>query len=391
MLYKIKISVLLFTITLFVNAQEIGSNFNHNAEMIDFEYLKKAQVEWIRTTPRILDYVDGILSLENDPALQNVIKAGELGYKVAFGYRWDFKKRNKRIPEPNSEEEQLYFEYAKKMLAKVAKYVQVFKLGNEPNLETLKLDMYENEDGVIPLIRFTERLMTEVVDPYFEKEGLERPDMYVGSFPRLFMENEREIPGVRKMIEFAHKNDKITGLAVHLHISDTLQIDDSFKFVRSIMPKKPIIVPEFSLFRMYNSKLSEPVAINETGKAFLKKYNHNPNWKNYDYFTHTNTNGVSQQEWSDFFATRDWFPQHNLKIYYDRYKKYGVVLATYPLVQQSCPQNMTPTSPTWFINPIFCKISLLPQPNGEISSNPLHFQDFLDIVAEGKSRKLERQ
>lgn len=382
---KIIVCILLFSSAIY--AQEIGSNFNHNPEMIDFYYLEKAKVEWIRTTPRILDYVDGKLNIEDDPGLQKVIEAGERGYKIAFGYRWDFKLRDKNIPNPDSEEEKLYFQYATKILEKVGPYVNIFKLGNEPNLETLKEDLYENNQGIVPLIRFTERLMNLVVDPYFKNAGLKRPDMYVGSFPRLFMKSEQEVPGVRKMIEFAHNSDKITGLAVHLHISDTIQIDQSLEYVRSIMPNKPIIVPEFSLFRMYNAKLSEPVAINESGKTFLKKHNHNPDWKNYDYFTYTNTNGVSQQEWFDFFATRDWFPQHNLKIFYNRYKKYGVVLATYPLIQQSCPKNMTADSPTWFINPIFCKISLLPQPNGDISSNPLHFNDFIDIVEDGKNRK----
>ncbi|WP_299556368.1 hypothetical protein [Seonamhaeicola sp.] len=368
-------------------SQEIGANFNHNAEIIDFRYLEKAEVEWVRTTPRILDYVDGVLNIENDTALKKVIEAGEYGYKVAFGYRWDFKKRNKRIPDPNSDEEKLYFKYAEKMLSKVARYIKVFKLGNEPNLETLKEDLYENEEGVVPLIRFTERLMTHVVDPYFKKAGLERPDMYVGSFPRLFMKTEQQIPGVIQMIEFAQKSDEITGLAVHLHISDTAQIDESFKFVRNIMPDKPIIVPEFSLFRLYNTKLNNLIAANKSGKAFLKKYNYDPNLKVYEYFTHTNTNGVSQQEWEDFFGTQAWYPQHNLKIYYDKFKKYGVVLATYPLLQQSCPKTMTPNSPTWFINPIFCQFTLKLQPNGDIASNPLHFQDFLDIVREGKTRK----
>ena len=371
-----------------VIGQELGSNFNHNPEIIDFEYLKKVKVEWIRTTPRLLDYVEGKLQIENDPGIQKVVEAGEKGYKVAFGFRWDFKMRGKRLPLPGSVEEQYYFETACRILELVGPYVTIFKLGNEPNLETMQEDLEEDENGMVPLVRFTERQLTEVVLPYFKKrDSANMPDIYVGSFPRLFMKKEQQNPGVRKIIEFAHGDDRITGLALHLHISDTIQIDQSFEYVRSIMPTKPMIVPEFSLYRLYRKNLAEPLIINDTGKAFVEKYDLNPDWKLYHWFTKANSQGVSQQEWADMFATRDWFPKHNLKIYYDRFVKYGVVLATYPLLQQNCPEKMTPKSPAWFINPIFCQKSLIKNEKGEFSANPLHFDDFVELVEKGKVKQ----
>lgn len=177
------------------------------------------------------------------------------------------------------------------------------------------------------------------------------------------------------------------GLALHLHISDSSEIDESFRFVRSLMPDKPIIVPEFSFHRLYIQMLDESLVANPKGERFVKKYNRNPEWKLYDWFGYANTHGVSREEWKDLFDTLEGFPHHNLLTYYDSFQKYVVVLATYPLFQQSAPKNMTANSPAWFINPIFCQKSLLKQPNGEYSTNPLHFEDFIRIVKKGKAGK----
>jgi len=43
---------------------QFGANFNHNPEIMDFYYLRKAKAKWIRTTPRIFDFIDGHLDAE---------------------------------------------------------------------------------------------------------------------------------------------------------------------------------------------------------------------------------------------------------------------------------------------------------------------------------------
>lgn len=375
----------LFFISIPFFAQELGSNFNHNPEIIDFDYLKKAQVDWIRTTPRILDYVNGVLHVKGDPALSKVVEAGERGYKIAFGFRWDFALNDLRIPEAGSEKETQLFDKAREILEVVGPYVDIFKLGNEPNLETLPEDMQRNENGDIPLVSFTDRLLYRVVLPYFKKHPeYDTPDIYVGSFPALFEKRFQENPGVNALLHYTQHNNDVTGLSLHLHVEDTLEIDKAFKYVRSIVKKKPFIVPEFSLHRLYRSKLSEPIGVNKAGLEFAKKYGRDPEWKLYQWYGYANTHRLSPEEWEAMFATRTWYPQHYLKIYFDRFKKYGVVLATYPLFQQSCPEGMTPNSPAWFINPIFCQKSLQLQSDGSFSPNPLCYKDFVMLVNENR-------
>lgn len=367
-------------------AQEIGANFNHDPEIIDFEYLKKTPVEWVRSTPYIFEYIRGEKNPQTEPGLQKLIDASKMGYKVAFGYRWDFKKFNLPVPAPGSAEEKKYFGVARQILERVGSYIQMFKLGNEPNLETLEADLERNQEGIVPLVRFTERLLTEVVEPYYRKNRrLKRPDVYVGSLPRLFMKIEQNRPGVSGLIELAQKNKQIKGLAVHLHISDSLEMEEAFRFTRSIMPDKPIIIPEYSLFRLYNKHVSDLLGASEKGKAFAAKYGYSNDMKLYEWYSKANSQRVSATEWAELFASRTWFPPNFMQTYYRYFQKYGVVLATYGYLSQSAPTNMGPNSPTWFINPIFPMKSLLPQPDGSYTPNPLWYEDFVESVNRGKA------
>ncbi|SDG13276.1 hypothetical protein [Chitinophaga filiformis] len=370
-----------------VYAQEIGANFNHDPEIIDLAYLKKTPVEWIRTTPYIFQYIQGEKDPATEPGLQKVIDARKAGYKVAFGFRWDFKKYKLRIPQPGSVEEKKYFATATAILDRVGAYIDLFKLGNEPNLETMEPDLQVNAEGVVPLVRFMERLLNEVVEPYYKQHPkLNRPDVYVGSLPALFEKEQQQKPGVTGLIKLAQENSRIKGLAIHLHISDSLDMDNAFRFVRAIMPHKPIIVPEYSLFRLYNSHVSDELGSSEAGINFASKYHYPPGMKLYEWYSKANTQRVSADEWADLFASRPWFPPHFMQTYYRYFQQYGVVLATYGYLSQSAPAKVGPGTAIWFVNPIFPMKSLLPQADGSYTPNPLWFNDFIDIVSHGKKK-----
>jgi hypothetical protein len=371
-----------------LNAQEIGANFNHDPEIIDITYLKKTPVEWIRTTPYIFEYINGQKDPATEIGLAKIIEAKEAGYNVAFGFRWDFKKHNLSIPEPGSAEENTYFGVASAILNRVGSYIDIFKLGNEPNLETKEEDLQRNADGVVPLVRFTKRLLTEVVEPYYKNHPEQkRPDVYVGSFPALFERKHQQSPAVLELIKWAHENKNIKGLSIHLHIADSTQMDEVFRFVRNMMPAKPIIVPEYSLFRLYNKHVGDELGDSPEGILFAKRYNYVPSMKVYEWYTKVNTQRVSTQEWSDFFASRKWFPKNFMQTYYRYFAKSGVVLATYGYFSQSAPQKVGPGTPIWFVNPIFPGKSLLPHADGSIMENPLWFNDFVNSANKGKELK----
>ncbi|TWV89191.1 hypothetical protein [Chitinophaga pinensis] len=251
----------------------------------------------------------------------------------------------------------------------------------------MEQDLQVNAAGVVPLVRFTERLLNEVVEPYYQQHPqLTRPDVYAGSLPALFEKEQQQKPGVSGLIRLAQENNHIKGLAIHLHISDSLDMEKAFRFVRTIMPDKPIIVPEFSLFRLYNHHVSDELGSTDAGITFARKYNYPANMKLYEWYSKANTEKVSAAEWEGMFASRSWFPPHFMKTYYRYFREYGVALATYGYLSQSAPAKVTPGTGIWFVNPIFPMKSLQREPDGSYTPNPLWFNDFVDIVNYGAKK-----
>ncbi|MDB5121617.1 MAG: hypothetical protein JWN56_2835 [Sphingobacteriales bacterium] len=361
-------------------SQQLGLNFNHNPENIDFKYVKKIDVKWIRITPRILDYTDGILNAETDTGIQKIVEAGKMGYNIAFGFRWDFKHRNLAMPEPGSLKEAEYFKTADKLLDRVGEYVDIFKLGNEPNLETIESDLQYNKENKVPLVVFTERLMDHVIAYYKSHPSWKMPEIYAGSFPALFEKAQQQKPGVYELIKFAQNRPEIKGFSVHLHIADTLQIPQALAFVRTIMPDKPIIVPEFSLFRLYNKHFGDKIGASVRGSAFVKKYHLSPDIKVHEWLGLVNAGKVPHQQWEEMFLSQDWYPAHYLNTYYRYFTQFNVVLATYPLLQQGFDKDVKAESASWFLNPLFLQKSFSLNSQKEYYINPLSYSDFTRLL-----------
>lgn len=374
------ITLFLLLLGVQLRAQEIGLNFNHNPENMDFHYIRKLPVKWVRTTPRILDYVDGKLNAVNDSAIQKVVDASKMGYRVAFGFRWDFKHRNLTVPAAGSSREANYFKVLDQLLERVGPFIQIFTLGNEPNLETIESDLQYNGDKQVPLVQFTKRLLAHVLDFYKQHPNWVKPSIYAGSLPALFEKRQQKLPGVIELIKLAQDEPEIDGLAVHLHIGDTLHILQALDFVRSTMPQKPIIVPEFSLFRLYNRHFNDHIGGSSKGKEFIQKYQLPANIKLYEWLNLVHAGKVTIDAWEELFLSQDWYPKHYLLTYDRYYKQYGVVLATYPLLQQGFTKKVKPNSASWFLNPLFLQKSFELSTSGEYEKNPLVYDDFLKLL-----------
>lgn len=371
-----------------VHGVELGANFNHAPHHIDFDYLEKSTVDWIRTTPWVFHFLNGRRDIDTDEGLANVVEAGERGHKVAFGYRWDFRRNEMRVPAPGSAEETRLFDYARRMLERIGPHVRIMKLGNEPHLETLEEDLVPGPDGTIPIVVFTERLLTEVVEPHYAKHSSwQRPQVYVGSLVHLYTERAQESPCNEALVALARDNDAIHGLAVNLHIFGLRGIETSFEYIRERMPDKPIIVPEFSLHRMYQQRANERLGETPLGEAFATKYHRDPDWRMHQLYTLATNERITGSELLDLMVSRSWYPAHYLRSFFMYFRQYGVVLATYPILQQHVTENAEEDTRLWFLNPIFCQISLEREEDGTHGKNPLVYNDFIDLVEAGRPAK----
>lgn len=362
------------------NETQLGANYNHDPDLIELNLLERSGVAWVRVTPRFYRYLNGELDPATDDGLQHLINAKNSGYKVAFGFRFDFRQNNERIPEPGSARENEMFNVASQVLARIGQHIDIFTLGNEPNLETLAEDMIHQEShNGIPLVVFTERLLNEVFEPFYElRPSIARPEVYGGSIPAIFETRWKNNDAVKGLLQMANDDDRIAGFDLHFHISNFDEVDDGFQFARSIMPDKPFLITEFSLHRLYRSKISEELGVDEAGESFANEYGYDPTWKAYQWYTVVNSNRVTPEEFQAFFDSRSWYPEGYLNTYREKFNEYGVYLATYPILQQSAPQVLNETSPLWFINPVFMQVSLLQEEDGALGANPLCVEDYLE-------------
>ncbi len=382
-----RLLALAFFCSTLAGAQQVGANFNHDPEIIDLNVLKRVPVEWIRTTPYIFEYINGDKQPETSEGLANIIRAKQAGYKVAFGFRWDFKKYKLSIPEPGSAVEKKYFAVVSRILQRVGSSIDMFKLGNEPTLETLDADMRPNSEGVVPLVRFTGRLLTEVVEPCYKAHpDWKKPTVYVGSLPALFEPRMQQLPAVAGLIDMAQTNAAVTGLSIHLHIASEKDMAEAFEFVRKRLPRKPLIVPEYSLHRLYVQHLGDTLGENAAGREFAARYKRDPGMRLYEWYSLANQHQVSSEEWAAMFASRSWFPRHFMTTFYRHFECYRVVLATYGFLSQYAPPVVPAHGMAWFINPIFPFKSLPPNADGSYAANPLWFDDFVAIVKEGRAK-----
>lgn len=379
--------LILFTVIILSSASlqaqrletQLGANYNHDPDLIENELLARAGVRWVRVTPRFFRYMNGELDPATDEGLQHIIRASNAGYKVVFGFRFDF-HQNERIPIPNSQREREMFDVIGSVIARIGEHIDIFTLGNEPNLETVSADMvFQESHGGIPLVVFTQRLLDEVVEPFYDRRpSFRRPEIYGGSIPAIFQTSTQNNDAVRGLLQMANDDDRIAGFDLHFHIESFDEVDAGFEFARSIMPEKPFLITEFSLHRLYRSKIEEPLNATEAGTDFANIYGYDPTWKSYQWYTVVNSQRVTPDEFKAFFDSRDWYPQNYLDLYREKFNQYGVYLATYPILQQSAPQVLNPTSPLWFINPVYMQVSLEREEDGSLAANPLCVDDYLE-------------
>lgn len=362
---------------------ELGANFNHNPEIIDMELLDKTGVRWVRTTPYLYEYLEGTRNPQTDEGLQKLVDAKKAGYRVLFGFRIDFKSHNERIPEPGSAREKEIFDMMGSVLARLGgSTVDIFTLGNEPNLETMSQDLkYQDSFNGVPLVVFTERILSQVIEPLYSRNGYYRPKVYAGSFPAIFESTWMNNEGVKALLQFANDDDRVEGFDLHFHISSFDEVETGFQFARSIMPEKPFIITEFSLHRLYRAHISEILGANDLGVEWANEYGYDPNWETYRWYTVVNSNRVTPEELGSFFDTRDWYIPHYLNQFQEKFDEYGVKVATYPILQQSAPQVLNEASPLWFLNPVFMQVSLEVEADGSPGENPLCAQDYYTWAA----------
>ncbi|MBN2162034.1 MAG: hypothetical protein JXR25_15475 [Pontiellaceae bacterium] len=332
----------------------LGANVNETGIALEPELLEQSRTTLCRAFFPSTHFVEGRRDLKTDADLLAVKRAGESGQKIILCLKWNFEQAKWRVPDPGSEREQKCFEWADALIGELDGYLVALETVNEVTVDTLKEDMVPNEDGVIPMVRFLQRLV-EHLDAQDHKgmDGKALP-LYSGGFIRLELKGVRNNPGVQALLDWIQQDDRVAGANFHIHMPAFAGFETYLKYIRTRVTEKPYVVTEFSLVHEYQKSLNEPVAASSAGKRFLKKYDYGSAMSVREYVNACLADPVPEKEWNEFLDSQTWYDGGFLKSACRVMEEYGVVMATFAFQQKSSggrplKEDATP----WILNPIF--------------------------------------
>ncbi len=335
---------------------EMGVNVNERPHWLKKDMLEQSQTTWTRAFIEASHYIKGNRSLDDDFRVQALQRVADDGYKVLLSIKWNLKEAGWRIPEPGSDTEQRWFEFAGNLLNELEGDLSILVLVNEITIDTPEKDLQPNENGVIPFVRFQKRLLDYVSTQDPQGADGKPLDIYTGGFTRLDKQNLQNHPANQAMFEWINDDDRLAGADFHIHQPDYKTSMKSANFIRKQIPEKPFIVTEFSLVWHWKAHLEDEIGSTELGRDFAQAYDLNPQMTVAEYCTKAFSNPVSEKEWQDFIKSQPWFEPNYLNIVGRLMERHGVKVATYAFTQNpdtSEQWTITKNTTPWFIQQLF--------------------------------------
>jgi hypothetical protein len=313
-------------------------------------------VKWIRGFLPAGEFLDGRRSLATDPGIAAFRAAAASGRKLAITLKWDFVRSKWRVPAVDSDAE-------KKALAWAIDVARATKpdlllLVNETFIDTEPADLQPGPDGVIPMVRFLQRLAARVHGEQLRTPSGQPLPVSCGGFTRLDRAENRNHPATRALLPWLATSSDLSHVNFHLHQADLAQFESAVKFLHEQMPERPLVVTEFSLVWAYRSHMSDRLGADDAGRAFAKKFARPTGQTVADYLSHAAREPIREEELHAFLASRTWFDPDSLEKCCRLMEQNGVVLATYAYLQaasglERAKSPVRDTQPPWRLNPIF--------------------------------------
>jgi hypothetical protein len=334
----------------------LGANFNENLHAACLPALDATGVKWIRGFLPATEFIEGPRRLASDPALATFRAAAASGRRVALSLKWDFRRAQTRVPAPDSAQEQACFAWA----LEVAQFGRpdLLLLINEIFIDTPEEDLLPGPDGAIPMVRFLQRLAAHV-----HAAGLKTPDgaplpVSCGGFTRMDRRQNRELPATRALLPWLASTPHLTHVNYHLHQQDLTQFAAAAGFMRAHLPKRPLVVTEFSLVWAFQQAAKDTLGSTAAGRAFAEKFHHRPDQTVFAYLDAAALQPVPEEELHAFLASRTWFDPRSLEGMCELMERNGVVLATFAYLQESSGlenprRKLGGQQPPWRLNPVF--------------------------------------
>lgn len=332
----------------------LGANVNESGTALEVRLLEQSRSEWMRTFFPIKQFLNGSRSLENDAHLDADRKAVYSGRKMVLCLKLNFDSQTYRVPSPDTAYEAETFQWVEDLMAELDGRVSVLETVNETFIDTHPDDLLPGTDGVIPMVRYLQRLVAHVQSlGYKTPEGDPLP-LYSGGFTRLYDPNMWTRPAVPALLNWIQNDSRVAGPNLHVHASKFAQFQSNFDFLRQSIPIKPAIVTEFSMVWEYKANLEKPLNAWPSGAAFANLYGRASGLLVREYINLAITGGVAEVEWNAFLEAMPWYDTGFLGKACEVMQANGVRIATFAFQQNSSGGSvLQPGGNPWILNPIF--------------------------------------
>ncbi|WP_163326069.1 LamG-like jellyroll fold domain-containing protein [Draconibacterium mangrovi] len=365
------IAICLVIITLRIDAQEVGVNFNESLfHAEDVTKLARTKTTWVRGFFDFFPYYENQERLTDvDDQLEDFLNLKSAGYKTILNIKWNF--HNKSYPDTTSTEIAAYNEFLQRFLDRVWGKIDIIVVGNEPFIESMNDE--ERNTRLAPFYKY----MCNRVNDY--RHGKENIPIYFGAFNRLY-DNFRDTEGVLKMLEFARETPWLEGIDIHIHHKNNSEFVSMYSYADArIRDDQKILVTEFSLVFYWKDHTRDLIPA-----EFASKYGYNSNMLVHQYIYEALNNRRPKQEWDDFLNMCSWFEErkHYLWEVYEiltQYKSFNVATYSYEITWGT---NFDGNTVPWLLNNLIAAVTIEDDPEtGEKQFNYAFIDDFFKIQA----------
>lgn len=298
---------------------------NHNMDLVD-----ASNTTWVRAFFDIRKKNHNGIHPKNDPDVVALRRAKrEKDCKLIVSLLWDFKglfgnKSSMNVPRPGSRREVELRRCATRYLRNIGVPVDVVVLGNEPMWETKREDVrVENP----PIVRFTRNVKDHLI-----RHGDHGNSTYlVGSLNRLdddVVREEQYPEFFQGMFDMARYDDDVDGVDLHIHYEWHREAREMVKIARNRLPNGVLTATEFSPVYRYERGVTDKIRSSESGREFLREYDHPWDWTALDYFDFAKNHPRPRSEFHDFYDAMPWYWTKHLQMNHRLFERFDVSVAT---------------------------------------------------------------
>ncbi len=358
---------------------QFGANVNEGLTRLDPALLDQSHTTWVRGFLPASEFITGKRTVTNDAGIQTLQRCAKEGRKVIASIKWDFKEARWAVPTPESQREKECFAFVDELLDEMRGQIAIFALVNEVFVDTLPTDLQPGDDGVIPMVRFLQRLAAHVHARADRDPEGNRLRISCGGFTRLDTPEMQTAPAALALMDWCESDPRIAIVNYHLHQRDYDQWRQSLEFIRKKIPTKPLIVTEFSMVWAYKAHLGDRLDSSEAGRAFADRHSLAGSTTVREYLNRCLAQPVSEVVWQEFLHSQSWFDPDFLRTTGNLMEQHGVIVATYAFSQHSSGGNrpLRENSTPWMLNPIFIPNVALPGDPRQAAVNIDWFAEYV--------------